>query len=64
MKKEQLRLYASLFVGRRDDYALQQETGRYRRTGRPLTYKTLARHLLGVSLGQGQNIDAELKAVF
>ncbi len=42
-----LRRYTTLFVGRRNDYALQQETGRYLRAGRPLTYETLRLHLLG-----------------
>lgn len=39
--------FASLFVGRRSDYALQQETGRYRRVGLPLTVDALRGHLLG-----------------
>jgi hypothetical protein len=47
MDKEQLRLFANLFVSRRDDYAIQQGDGRYRRAGRPLTYSTLLRHLHG-----------------
>ena len=40
MNQEQLRLFANLFVSRRDDYALQQADGRYLRAGRPLTYST------------------------
>jgi hypothetical protein len=47
MKQDQLRLFANLFVSRRDDYAIQQVDGRYLRAGRPLTYSTLARHLHG-----------------
>src|SRR5215469_9326700 len=40
--------YIRAFVGRRDDYALQQDDGRYLRVGRPLTYSALRRHLAGV----------------
>ena len=47
MNKDQLRLFANLFVSRRDDYAVQQADGRYLRAGRPLTYSTLLRHLRG-----------------
>jgi len=47
MNKEYLRLFANLFVSRRDDYAVQQADGRYLRAGRPLTYSTLLRHLHG-----------------
>jgi hypothetical protein len=43
-----LSCYARLFVGRRDDYAVQQGDGRYRRAGRPLTYSLLEEHLQGV----------------
>src|SRR2546428_4823033 len=43
-----LTCYARLFVGRRDDYAVQQGDGRYRRAGRPLTYTLLEEHLAGV----------------
>src|SRR6266487_3515490 len=48
MKQEHLRLFANLFVSRRDDYAIQQADGRYLRAARPLTYRTLLRHLQGV----------------
>src|SRR6266550_324841 len=48
MKQESLRLFANLFVSRRDDYAVQQADGRYRRSGRPLTYSKLLGHLQGV----------------
>src|SRR5438132_9972944 len=48
MKQESLRVFANLFVSRRDDYAIQQADGRYLRAGRPLTYSTLFRHLQGV----------------
>src|SRR5947199_9749733 len=48
MHQDHLRLFANLFVSRRDDYAIQQADGRYLRAGRPLTYWTLLRHLQGV----------------
>src|SRR5260370_41875684 len=48
MKQEPLRLFANLFVSRRDDYAIQQADGRYLRAGRPLAYSTLLGHLQGV----------------
>ncbi len=48
MKQEHLRLFANLFVSRRDDYAIQQADGRYRRSARRLTYSTLLGHLQGV----------------
>jgi TOTE conflict system, Archaeo-Eukaryotic Primase domain len=47
MSDEQVRRFASLVVGRRDDYALQQEDGRYARAGQPLTYEALRLHLAG-----------------
>src|SRR5256714_6751531 len=48
MNQDHLRLFANLFVSRRDDYAIQQADGRYLRAGRPLTYSTLLGHLQGV----------------
>src|SRR5579885_314945 len=36
-----------LAFGRRDDYAVQQQSGRYRRVGAALTATALARHLAG-----------------
>jgi hypothetical protein len=44
---EQLRRFAALFVGRRDDYALQREDGSYFRAGQSLTYEALRLHLVG-----------------
>ncbi len=44
---ERVRRFAALFVGRRDDYALQQADGRYVRAGQPLTYEALRLHLVG-----------------
>ncbi|HEY6406281.1 MAG TPA: CHC2 zinc finger domain-containing protein [Ktedonobacteraceae bacterium] len=44
--------YASVFVSRRDDYAVQQLSGRYLRMNRPLTGRALCNHLDGAeSLG-------------
>src|SRR2546430_9570032 len=48
MKQDHLRLFANLFVSRRDDYAVQQADGRYLRAARPLTYSKLLGHLQGV----------------
>lgn len=42
-----LETFATLFVGRRSDYALQRETGRYLRVGARLTWAALRRHLGG-----------------
>src|SRR5256886_6103589 len=44
--------YSRMFVSRRDDYAVQQGSGRYLRVARPLTKTALHNHLDGVeSLG-------------
>jgi hypothetical protein len=48
VRDEDLRVFARTFIGRRDDYAVQQDDGRYRRVGRALTYTALRRHLAGV----------------
>jgi hypothetical protein len=42
-----LETFAALFVGRRSDYALQRENGRYMRVGARLTWAALHRHLGG-----------------
>src|SRR5690348_11560913 len=42
-----LNAYSSLFVGRRDDYAVQLSTGRYKRARKPLTKVDLYDHLIG-----------------
>ncbi len=39
--------YAPVFVSRRDDYAIQQDNGRYKRVGSALTLPALRRHLQG-----------------
>jgi hypothetical protein len=43
-----LDLFASLFVGRCDDYAVQRENGRYVRVGQPLTQAAARAHLDGL----------------
>ena len=43
--QEWITVYRSLFVGRSDDFALQQANGRYVRAGRPLTDTELYKHL-------------------
>ena len=43
-----LDLFASLFVGRRDDYAVQRENGRYVRMGQSLTRAAVRAHLDGL----------------
>ncbi len=48
IEQSQLHLIASTFVGRRNDYALQRDTGRYVRTGQPLTYEVLRLHMQGI----------------
>ncbi len=48
MRDEELHRFINLFISRRDDYAVQQETGRYWRANRPLAFSTVKRHLLGV----------------
>src|SRR5450755_1256645 len=45
--KQQMWSLASLCVGRRSDFALQQADGRYLRAGRPLDYRVLRLHLAG-----------------
>ena len=50
--KSLLNEYSRMFVSRRDDYAVQQLSGRYLRMNRPLTGTTLRNHLDGAeSLG-------------
>ena len=43
-----LRLLAARCLGRRNDYALQQDNGRYVRVGSAVTLDTLRRHVAGV----------------
>src|SRR5450755_843838 len=44
---DQLTAYMSLFVGRKDDYAVQLPDGRYRRVGKPLEASDVFDHLMG-----------------
>ena len=45
--KSLLNEYSRMFVSRRDDYAVQQLSGRYLRMNRPLTGIALRNHLDG-----------------
>ncbi|HJT54861.1 MAG TPA: CHC2 zinc finger domain-containing protein [Ktedonobacteraceae bacterium] len=47
IERSLLLAFAQRFIGRRDDYALQQHSGRYRRVGAPLSTAVLHRHLAG-----------------
>jgi hypothetical protein len=47
IQRDDLAQYARLFVGRRNDYALQREDGRYRRAFERLTLDALSSHLSG-----------------
>jgi hypothetical protein len=47
IQRDDLAHYARLFVGRRNDYALQCEDGRYRRAFERLTLGSLSSHLSG-----------------
>lgn len=47
MDRFQVEQYARLFVGRRSDFAIQGDNGRYRRAFQLLTLDTLTRHLGG-----------------
>lgn len=53
-----LSTYSTLFVGRRDDFAVQLSTGRYQRAGQPLTHLELYDHLVGVRTYGTYVIDA------
>lgn len=53
-----LKAYSTLFVGRRDDYAVQLSTGRYKRAGKPLSMSDLYDHLIGVRTYGTYVIDA------
>jgi hypothetical protein len=56
--------YISLFVGRRDDYAIQLSSGRYRRAKQPLTISDVYDHLLGVRTYGTYIIDASGRCRF
>lgn len=48
IQRDDLAHYARLFVGRRNDYALQRENGRYRRAFERLTLDILQAHIVGL----------------
>jgi len=48
LEPSSLAVFVSLFVGRRNDYAIQRESGRYVRVGHPLTRAALRAHLDGL----------------
>lgn len=48
IERTTLLAFAQRFISRRDDYALQQVTGRYLRVGAPVTAAVLRRHLAGI----------------
>src|SRR5450755_3733845 len=45
---DHLTAYMSLFLGRKDDYAVQLPDGRYRRVGKPLEASDVFDHLMGI----------------
>ena len=52
MKPSPYHHFASLFVSRMDDYAVQGSNGLYRRVGAPLTHAVLHAHFQGeVTIG-------------
>jgi hypothetical protein len=48
VSERHLRLLAARCIGRRNDYALQQEDGRYLRVGAAVTLDVLRRHVAGI----------------
>jgi hypothetical protein len=48
VSERHLRILAARCIGRRNDYALQQDNGRYLRVGSVLTWEVLQRHVAGV----------------
>src|SRR5581483_2813344 len=48
LDERSLRLLAARCIGRRNDYALQQEDGRYRRVGAAVSLTALSHHVAGV----------------
>ena len=47
LTERHVRLLAARCIGRRDDYAVQQPDGRYRRAGAAVTFEVLQQHLAG-----------------
>ena len=48
LTEKHLRILAARCIGRRNDYALQQDNGRYVRIGAEVTLDALSRHVAGV----------------
>src|SRR6266851_9855410 len=48
VSERHLRILAARCIGRRNDYALQQDNGRYVRIGVAVTLDALSRHVAGV----------------
>ncbi len=57
-------VYASLFVHRWDQYALQQRDGSYWRVREPLSYELLAAHLAGLCTVGTYLLDSESRCMF
>jgi hypothetical protein len=59
VSERHLQLLAARCIGRRNDYALQREDGRYRRVGSAVTLDALARHVAGVETMGAYVIDEQ-----
>lgn len=59
VSERHLRLLAARCIGRRDDYALQQDNGRYVRVGAAVTLAALSRHVAGVETMGSYLIDEQ-----
>ena len=59
VSERHLRLLAARCIGRRNDYALQQDNGRYLRVGSAVTLDALARHVAGVETMGAYVIDEQ-----
>src|ERR1700737_4565494 len=59
VSERHLRLLAARCIGRRNDYALQQDNGRYARVGSAVTLAALERHVAGVETMGSYVIDEQ-----
>src|SRR5690242_12577137 len=59
LSERHLRLLAARCIGRRNDYALQQDTGRYVRVGALVTLDALSRHVSGLETMGSYLIDEQ-----
>src|SRR6202163_674180 len=59
VSERHVRLLAARCIGRRNDYALQQDNGRYVRVGSAVTLAALARHVAGVETMGSYVIDEQ-----